>query len=390
MSEVTGVGVVVSGAASFFDHFARPDLLVDFDELIIGLQDILGNAADCLNIFLSFGISDGGMHTTIKLGDGSYINRNLLSRDFLNLLFNDESKVFYGTTFFDLYLRNVISSTKCTKSTRDKLIADKEYAKELTKVLFLINVNRINTTLGFYHEMKTALRVYNSIPSMRNYNHQFGDSPRLKTLLKSIDYKSNVSNLVDLQLNKQNDGNPPTSLVNFLFILMQSAEVVNRNNLPSGIALHDLIWPSNIPSKQKAQAFLWLVYNYYVKNSDDFTPSNPFNDEFSLNNPGKSPTLERVPEAQLSNENVDTPEEIEWGLYMQKQRQIFLSQLNESQGDNSDIEDVDTNVNKKNLFTTTVIENLSKPYDNYNKDSESYEDIQQKLKILEWIGGKQM
>ncbi|EIM21983.1 hypothetical protein WALSEDRAFT_60114 [Wallemia mellicola CBS 633.66] len=238
--------------------------------------------------------------------------------------------------------------------------------------------------------MKTALRVYNSIPSMRNYNHQFGDSPRLKTLLKSIDYKSNVSNLVDLQLNKQNDGNPPTSLVNFLFILMQSAEVVNRNNLPSGIALHDLIWPSNIPSKQKAQAFLWLVYNYYVKNSDDFTPSNPFNDEFSLNNPGKSPTLERVPEAQLSNENVDTPEEIEWGLYMQKQRQIFLSQLNESQGDNSDIEDVDTNVNKKNLFTTTVIENLSKPYDNYNKDSESYEDIQQKLKILEWIGGKQM
>ncbi|TIB87530.1 hypothetical protein E3Q20_02426 [Wallemia mellicola] len=206
---------------------------------------------------------------------------------------------------------------------------------------------------------------------MRNYNHQFGDSPRLKTLLKSIDYKSNVSNLVDLQLNKQNDGNPPTSLVNFLFILMQSAEVVNRNNLPSGIALHDLIWPSNIPSKQKAQAFLWLVYNYYVKNSDDFTPSNPFNDEFSLNNPGKSPTLERVPEAQLSNENVDTPEEIEWG-------------------DNSDIEDVDTNVNKKNLFTTTVIENLSKPYDNYNKDSESYEDIQQKLKILEWIGGKQM
>ncbi|TIB98677.1 hypothetical protein E3Q18_01927 [Wallemia mellicola] len=182
---------------------------------------------------------------------------------------------------------------------------------------------------------------------MRNYNHQFGDSPRLKTLLKSIDYKSNVSNLVDLQLNKQNDGNPPTSLVNFLFILMQSAEVVNRNNLPSGIALHDLIWPSNIPSKQKAQAFL------------------------CLNNPGKSPTLERVPEAQLSNENVDTPEEIEWG-------------------DNSDIEDVDTNVNKKNLFTTTVIENLSKPYDNYNKDSESYEDIQQKLKILEWIGGKQM
>ncbi len=71
-------------------------------------------------------------------------------------------------TFKELYIESLLNSSKCTKSMRDKILADEEYAEDFAKVCLLVNVGRINTTLAFYPEMKTVLRSYHPIPSLQN------------------------------------------------------------------------------------------------------------------------------------------------------------------------------------------------------------------------------
>ncbi len=53
-------------------------------------------------------------------------------------------------TFKELYIEALLNSSKCTKSMRDKILADEEYAEDFAKVCLLVNVGRINTTLAFY------------------------------------------------------------------------------------------------------------------------------------------------------------------------------------------------------------------------------------------------
>lgn len=51
-------------------------------------------------------------------------------------------------TFKELYIEALINSQKCTKSMRDKILTDEEYAEDFAKVCLLVNVGRINTTLA--------------------------------------------------------------------------------------------------------------------------------------------------------------------------------------------------------------------------------------------------
>lgn len=85
----------------------------------------------------------------------------------------------------------------------------------------------------------------------------------------------------------------------------------------------DLFLPINISSADRARAFLWLVY-HYLEGPDQ---RNPYDDDYSCQNPGKVPWLSRLTDAELAEENVDTVEEIEWGRAMSAQRNVFLQRL---------------------------------------------------------------
>ena len=76
----------------------------------------------------------------------------------------------------------------------------------------------------------------------------------------------------------------------------------------------------DVPSRARAQAFLWLCYHYL----ESPTGSNPFDDDFSREHPSKAPSLPRMPAADISKENIDPPEELEWGKRKTEERKAFL------------------------------------------------------------------
>jgi len=85
----------------------------------------------------------------------------------------------------------------------------------------------------------------------------------------------------------------------------------------------DLFLPKKLSSAERARAFLWLTF-YYLEGP---TTPNPFGDDYSRNNPGKIPLIRRLSDVELEKENVDTPDEIEWGKKMSNQRNAFLQKL---------------------------------------------------------------
>jgi Ino eighty subunit 1 len=85
----------------------------------------------------------------------------------------------------------------------------------------------------------------------------------------------------------------------------------------------DLFLPRNLSSADRAKAFLWLIFHYL----EPPNMQNPFHDDYSRKYPGKVPLIRQLSEAELSKENIDTPEEIEWGSKMSTQRNNFLQKL---------------------------------------------------------------
>jgi Ino eighty subunit 1 len=77
----------------------------------------------------------------------------------------------------------------------------------------------------------------------------------------------------------------------------------------------------------RARAFLWLVYRY-LEGPDAM---NPFDDDYARANPGKAPLMPRTSSEEAARENIDPPEEIEWGKQMGARRSRFLKKLVESE-----------------------------------------------------------
>lgn len=99
--------------------------------------------------------------------------------------------------------------------------------------------------------------------------------------------------------------------------------------------------PVNIPSPNRARAFLWLVYNYLEEpfsSSQSGPSSNPFSDDYSQGHPGKVPWLPRLTTEEMRKlrENVDPPDEIEWGSRMCAKRIDFLQRLTMSEREKKD------------------------------------------------------
>lgn len=55
--------------------------------------------------------------------------------------------------------------------------------------------------------------------------------------------------------------------------------------------------------------------------------ANPFDDDYSRDNPGRVPRLSNLTRDEMSRENQDPQEELDWGRKMSGQRSKFLKEL---------------------------------------------------------------
>lgn len=102
----------------------------------------------------------------LKKDDGEPLWRVDIQYDFLKAVFDDPSLVFTNSwethkpkqNFADLYIDTMSRSSKTSKVLRDKLLSDREAAKNMAMVCLLVNIGRMNTTLNCEILSPTACR----------------------------------------------------------------------------------------------------------------------------------------------------------------------------------------------------------------------------------------
>ncbi|KJZ74209.1 hypothetical protein HIM_06440 [Hirsutella minnesotensis 3608] len=276
----------------------------------------------------------------LKKEDGEPLWREDIQYDFLRAVFDNEKKVFTNSydpdgigmqTFADLYIDTMSRSSKTSKVLRDKLLSDREAAKGMAMVCLLVNVGRMNTTLNFFPEMRAQLRTYHAIPSLQAHQDahaykQLQDAPRLKSILKGGAEDRVEPN--SLEKIKNIDDPPRTNPVNLIFVMCNGAQKIAELHFPLHHEFHDLIMKTQYSSESRARAFLWLMWFYL---ESDFTEEgceeNPFGPgvDYGLDVANQGvPELELLTKEEKAAENVDTPEEMEFGREKQKTRAKIL------------------------------------------------------------------
>lgn len=96
----------------------------------------------------------------IRHVDGDPLTRDDIQYDLLHFIFSNPQAVFTDPacappeppgpklTFGELYINAILTSPKCTKVSRDKMIETPSFATEFGKMCLLVNIGRINTTLA--------------------------------------------------------------------------------------------------------------------------------------------------------------------------------------------------------------------------------------------------
>ncbi|THH21470.1 hypothetical protein EW146_g76 [Bondarzewia mesenterica] len=273
----------------------------------------------------------------IKRGDSETLTREDVQYDLLYYIFSDNTRVFTDESpgkppskvnFCDLYVNALYNSRKCSKVMRDKMHDTPAFAIEFAKISLLTNVGRINTTMAFFPEMKTALRSYHPVPSLQKSDGNVQDAPRIKSCLKAALLPSEQKSAPpgtpnDILARARNNQVPPTSIVNLIFVLTNYSTSLSPVHFDPPVEFVDLFLPINISSVARARAFLWVIFHYH----EGPHLANPFADEYSMRHPQKVPWLQRLSPEEQRRENVDPPEEIEWGRKMATQRSQFLQDL---------------------------------------------------------------
>ncbi|KDR85187.1 hypothetical protein GALMADRAFT_233865 [Galerina marginata CBS 339.88] len=273
----------------------------------------------------------------IKRNDAEPLTREDVQYALLSYLFNNQRAVFTNPTnpkepklyFSDLYVTALYTSSKCSKVLKEKMLETPPFSIEFAKISLLTNVGRINTTMAFFPEMKTALRTYHPVPSLQKTDGNAQDAPRIKNCLKaavlSSELKTAPPSTPEEVLAKLRAGQrPSTSVVNLIFVLANHAAPLSSVHFDGSLNFLDLFLPNTrFAAADRGKAFLWLLYHYL----EDENAPNPFDDGYSKEHPGKIPQLRQLSTAEYQKENVDTPEEIQWGNMMSNQRNLFLQKL---------------------------------------------------------------
>ena len=181
--------------------------------------------------------------------------------------------------------------------------------------------------------MRAQLRTYHSIPSLQAHqpdtgaDKQLQDAPRLKSILKGAsedtDQPNTIEQIKELPI-------PRTNPVNLIFVLSQYAPKISELHFFAPHDFFDLVMRATLTSKSRAKAFLWLMW-YYLESdySEQAALNNPFGagvvGEGTDGLPLKVPDLGDLTEEEADAENVDTPEEIQFGEEKQRERKRALS-----------------------------------------------------------------
>ncbi|CAD6499852.1 BgTH12-03958 [Blumeria graminis f. sp. triticale] len=274
----------------------------------------------------------------LKKDDGEPLWRKDIQYDFLKAVFDDPNEVFTNSyepdspkqTFANLYIDTMARSSKTSKILRDKLLTEHEPAKNMAMVCLLVNLGRMNTTLNFFPEMRAQLRTYHAIPSLQAYQDpnsykQLQDAPRLKSILKGASEDRPEPSSLDKIKHKNV---PRTNPVNLIFVLAQYAPRVTELHMPPERDFYDLIMAENLSSESRAKAFLWLLWFYlesdFTEEGADENPFGPGVDyEVNVRNQGV-PRFKVLTPKEQDLENLDTPEEKEYGYAKMKERKRII------------------------------------------------------------------
>ncbi|KIK71233.1 hypothetical protein GYMLUDRAFT_254483 [Collybiopsis luxurians FD-317 M1] len=297
---------------------------------------------------------------TLKKSDNNPLTRVDLQYDLLDSIFSDKNQVFTDpfpsqidsqpprsrVTFRNLYVNAIMNSSKASKLLKDKMLDTPEFATHFAMLSLLTNVGRINTTMSFFHEMKTAIRTYHPVPALQKTSGSLQDAPRLKSILKAISYDPDspkmATTLRDCRSRIEADILPPTPITNLIFILANESVSISKLHFSDQVDFLDLFTQVQLSSSSRARAFLWLVYNYYEaapSGASDYPESNPVGGSDRTNpfsdptKPGERPPLDKLSEAAAALENVDPADELEISEKLVAQRMQFLS--TQSPRDNS-------------------------------------------------------
>ncbi|KAG6861207.1 hypothetical protein C0995_002556 [Termitomyces sp. Mi166 len=241
--------------------------------------------------------------TALKRADGEPLTRFDIQYDVLHHIFHDVQAVFTDpypsgdsapkVTFRNLYIKTILHSPKATKALKDRMTESETFAEDFAMLALLVNVGRVNTTMSFFPEMKTAIRTYHPIPSLQRTTGNLQDAPRIKHILKSATLG-----------NDHPTSSTPADIL--------SRVPIGRTHFSEKLDFTDLFIRETLSSLSRARAFLWLCYHYLessVENNDDDydddSPTNPFADSRR----GNIPTIIHLSDAEIAQENVDSEEE---------------------------------------------------------------------------------
>lgn len=265
----------------------------------------------------------------ISKKDGEPLWRVDIQYDFLSHIFHNELKVFTnsynrtsGHTFADIYIDTLARSSTIPRVLSEKLLADRVVGVNIAMLCLLVNMGRISTVLNFFPQMQLQLRTYRSIPSLQAYTKSvdckhFYDSSRLRNILtNACNDRVEPSTLEELA--ESNRTNP----INLVFLLSTFVKIVEEKFFVDQYEFHDLM-NTKLSSKSRSRAFLWLMWTYLESDPSHHSHKrNPFGpgtkDDF-----GMPSFQELLPDHEIL-ENVDTPNEIEFGEIMAKKRKIYI------------------------------------------------------------------
>ncbi|KAG0645404.1 Ino eighty subunit 1 [Hyphodiscus hymeniophilus] len=295
--------------------------------------------ADAAGSALNSSIYSGNKVRHLKKDDGEPLWRKDIQYDFLKLIFENDNACFTNSyepemigkqTFANLYIDAMARSSKTSKILRDKLLSEHEPAKNMAMVCLLVNLGRMNTTLNFFPEMRAQLRTYHAIPSLQahqdpNSYKQLQDAPRLKSILKGASEDRPEPNSIE---KIKSSRVPRTNPVNLIFVLAQFAPKITELHFPASRDFYDLIMRTNLSSKSRADAFLWLMWHYLESDfTEEGADENPFGKGVvyvdDLRNQG-IPRLQPLTQDEEKLENVDSQEEIDYGQAKMRERKRII------------------------------------------------------------------
>lgn len=178
--------------------------------------------------------------------------------------------------------------------------------------------------------MRAQLRTYHAIPSLQahqdpNSYKQLQDAPRLKSILKGASEDRIEPNSVEKIKARVI---PRTNPVNLIFVLSQYAPKITELHFPPNTDFYDMLMEETISSATRARAFLWLMWFYLESDfTEEGADENPFGAgvdyQVGAMNQGV-PRFEYLTPEQREAENVDTPEEQDYGYTKMRERKRII------------------------------------------------------------------